>query len=57
MPALVKTMVDWGDAVEQATAGAHGLPLDDGSVLNVGSSSTLMVTQHNAASQQTQNQS
>ena len=54
MPALVKTMVDWGDAVRTGDGGRARVALDDGSVLNVGSSSTLMVTQHNAASQQTQ---
>jgi hypothetical protein len=54
MPALVKTMVDWGDAVRTGDGGRARVALDDGSVLNVGSSSTLMVTQHIAASQQTQ---
>jgi hypothetical protein len=54
MPALVKTMVDWGDAVRTGDGGRARVALDDGSVLNVGSSSTLMVTQQNAASQQTQ---
>ena len=34
--------------------GRARVALDDGSVLNVGSSSTLTVTQHNAAAQQTQ---
>lgn len=54
LPAVVKTLVDWGDAVRTGDGGRARVALDDGSVLNVGSSSTLMVTQHNAASQQTQ---
>src|SRR5579863_2541724 len=54
LPAVVKTLVDWGDAVHTGDGGRARVALDDGSVLNVGSSSTLMVTQHNAAAQQTQ---
>jgi len=54
LPAPVKALVDWGDAVKTGDGGRARVALDDGSVLNVGSSSTLMVTQHNAAAQQTQ---
>jgi len=54
LPAVVKTLVDWGDAVHTGDGGRARVALDDGSVLNVGSSSTLLVTQHNAAAQQTQ---
>ncbi len=54
LPAPVKTLVDWGDAVKTGDGGRARVALDDGSVLNVGSSSTLQVTQHNAAAQQTQ---
>ena len=54
MPAIVKTLVDWGDVVKTGDGGRARVALDDGSVLNVGSSSTLTVTQHNAAAQQTQ---
>src|SRR5579863_4229441 len=54
LPAVVKTLVDWGDVVRTGDGGRARVALDDGSVLNVGSSSTLMVTQHNAAAQQTQ---
>jgi hypothetical protein len=54
LPAPVKTLVDWGDAVKTGDGGRARVALDDGSVLNVGSSSTLTVTQHNAAAQQTQ---
>ncbi len=54
LPAPVKALVDWGDAVKTGDGGRARVALDDGSVLNVGSSSTLLVTQHNAAAQQTQ---
>src|SRR6202521_5536003 len=54
LPAPVKTLVDWGDVVRTGDGGRARVALDDGSVLNVGSSSTLLVTQHNAAAQQTQ---
>ena len=54
LPAPVKTLVDWGDVVRTGDGGRARVALDDGSVLNVGSSSTLTVTQHNAAAQQTQ---
>ena len=53
LPAPVKAPVDWGDAVKTGDGGRARVALDDGSVLNVGSSSTLTVTQHNAAAQQT----
>ena len=54
LPAPVKALVDWGDLVKTGDGGRARVALDDGSVLNVGSSSTLLVTQHNAAAQQTQ---
>src|SRR6202142_2296713 len=54
LDAPVKTLVDWGDVVKTGDGGRARVALDDGSVLNVGSSSTLTVTQHNAAAQQTQ---
>jgi hypothetical protein len=54
LTAVVKTLVDWGDVVKTGDGGRARVALDDGSVLNVGSSSALTVTQHNAASQQTQ---
>ena len=54
MPAPVKTLVDWGDVVKTNEGGRARVSLDDGSVLNVGSSSSLTVTQHNSAAQQTQ---
>ena len=54
LPAPVKALVDWGDVVHTGAGGRARVALDDGSVLNVGSSSSLTVTQHNAAAQQTQ---
>ena len=54
MSAPVKTLVDWGDIVKTNEGGRARVSLDDGSVLNVGSSSSLTVTQHNSAAQQTQ---
>ncbi len=54
LPAPVKTLVDWGDIVKTGDGGRARVALDDGSLLNVGSSSSLTVTQHNAAAQQTQ---
>ena len=50
----MKALVDWGDVVRTGEGGRARVALDDGSVLNVGSSSNLMVTQHNSAAQQTQ---
>jgi hypothetical protein len=54
LPAPVKALVDWGDLVKTGDGGRARVALDDGSLLNVGSGSTLLVTQHNAAAQQTQ---
>ena len=54
LPAPVKALVDWGDVVRTGDGGRARVALDDGSLLNIGSSSSLTVTQHNAASQQTQ---
>ena len=54
LPAPEKALVDWGDLVETGDGGRARVALDDGSLLNVGSSSSLAVTQHNSAAQQTQ---
>jgi hypothetical protein len=54
LPASMKTLVDWGDEVKTNEGGRARVSLDDGSVLNVGSSSSLTVTQHNSTAQQTQ---
>ena len=54
LPAPVKALVDWKDVVQTGDAGRARVALDDGSLLNVGSSSSLTVTQHDSAAQQTQ---
>jgi hypothetical protein len=52
--ASAKTVVDWQDLVStQANARAR-IALDDGSVLNVGSSSSMKVVKHDAGAQQTE---
>jgi hypothetical protein len=52
--AAAKTVVDWQDVVNtQANARAR-LALDDGSVLNIGSDSSMRIVQHNAGAQQTE---
>ena len=52
--AAAKTVVDWQDVLStQANARAR-VALDDGSVLNVGSDSSVRIVQHNAAAQQTE---
>jgi hypothetical protein len=54
MTASAKTPVDWADVVNtQANARAR-IALDDGSVLNVGSDSSLKVTKSDGAAQQTE---
>lgn len=54
MTASAKTQVDWADVVNtQANARAR-IALDDGSVLNVGSDSSVKVTKADGAAQQTQ---
>jgi hypothetical protein len=54
MTAEVKTPVDWGDVVKTEPDGRARVGLDDGSVLNVGADSTMEITQHNSAQEQTQ---
>jgi hypothetical protein len=52
--ANVKTVVDWQDVVNtQANARAR-IGLDDGSVLNVGSDSSVKVVKHEGGAQQTE---
>lgn len=54
IPAAAKTAVNWQDLVNtQANARAR-IALDDGSVLNVGSDSSIKVVQHDAGAQQTE---
>src|SRR5438445_10316293 len=52
--ASAKTAVDWQDLVNtQANARAR-IALDDGSVLNVGSESSMKIVKHDAGAQQTE---
>jgi len=46
--------VDWGDLVNTQRNGRARVALDDGSVINVGSESSLKITQYNPGAQQTQ---
>jgi len=53
LSASAKTVVDWQDVVNtQANARAR-VSLDDGSVLNVGSDSSVRIAKHDAGAQQT----
>jgi hypothetical protein len=54
LTAEVKTPLDWGDVVKTEPDGRARVGLDDGSVLNVGADSTMEITQHNSAQEQTQ---
>ena len=44
----------WGDKVVTDQGGRARITLDDGSILNVGSNSSIVVVQHDAANQRTQ---
>jgi hypothetical protein len=46
--------VMWGDLVTTDRGGRARITLDDGSILNVGSESSLRIVQHDAANQRTQ---
>jgi hypothetical protein len=46
--------VDWGDLVNTQRSGRARIALDDGSVMNVGSESSLKITQYNPGAQQTE---
>ena len=52
--ASTKTVVDWQDQVNTRANARARISLDDGSVLNVGSDSSLKVVKHDAGAQQTQ---
>src|SRR5215468_344102 len=52
--AAPKTPVDWADVVNTQASARARIALDDGSVLNVGSDSSVKVTKHDGAAQQTQ---
>jgi hypothetical protein len=49
-----KSVVDWQDLVNTQVNGRARVSLDDGSVLNVGSQSSMKVEKHDANAQQTQ---
>jgi hypothetical protein len=49
-----KSQVDWQDLVNTQVNGRARVSLDDGSVLNVGSESSMKVEKHDASTQQTQ---
>jgi len=52
--ASVKTAVEWQDLLNTKADGRARVALEDGSVLNVGSDSTMKVVKHDAAAQQTE---
>src|SRR5882672_1682393 len=52
--ASAKTQVDWADVVNTQASARARIALDDGSVLNVGSDSSLKVTKHDGGAQQTE---
>ncbi|HWZ99658.1 MAG TPA: FecR family protein [Candidatus Dormibacteraeota bacterium] len=54
MNASAKTVVDWADVVNTQASARARIALDDGSVLNVGSDSSLKVTKHDGGAQQTE---
>jgi ferric-dicitrate binding protein FerR (iron transport regulator) len=54
IPAAAKTAVNWQDLVNTQTNARARIALDDGSVLNVGSHSSIKVVKHDAGAQQTE---
>ena len=52
--ASTKSQVDWQDLVNTQVNGRARIALDDGSVLNVGSESSMHVVKHDAGAQQTE---
>ena len=54
MAAAAQTPVFWEDVVNTLRLARARIALDDGSVLNVGSESSLRIVKHDAAAQQTQ---
>jgi hypothetical protein len=52
--ASAKTVVDWQDQINTLANARARVALDDGSVLNVGSDSSMRVVKHDAAAQQTE---
>jgi hypothetical protein len=54
LTASAKSVVDWQDLVNTQINGRARIALDDGSVLNVGSNSSMHVVKHDAGAQQTE---
>jgi hypothetical protein len=54
LTASAKSAVDWQDLVNTQINGRARIALDDGSVLNVGSQSSMHVVKHDAGAQQTE---
>lgn len=54
LSAATKTVVDWQDVVNTQVNARARIALDDGSVLNVGSDSSIQVVKHDAGAQQTE---
>src|ERR1700757_2000913 len=52
--ASAKTVVDWQDVVNTQASARARVALDDGSVLNVGSDSSIKVVKHDGGAQQTE---
>src|ERR1700746_38307 len=52
--ASAKTQVDWLDVVNTQASARARITLDDGSVLNVGSESSIKVVKHDGGAQQTE---
>jgi hypothetical protein len=52
--ASAKTVVDWQDVVSTQASARARVALDDGSVLNVGSDSSIKVVKHDLGAQQTE---
>jgi hypothetical protein len=52
--ASAKTVVDWQDVVNTQASARARIALDDGSVLNVGSDSSIKVVKHDGGAQQTE---
>jgi hypothetical protein len=52
--AAAKTVVDWQDVVNTQASARARIALDDGSVLNVGSDSSIKVVKHDGGAQQTE---
>jgi hypothetical protein len=54
LPAKTHAPVFWGDVVDTLRLGRARVALDDGSVINIGSESSVQIVKHDAAMQQTE---